>query len=274
MVVFIGCKDDPEVRSLEEDHADLVNYLSVNNVTVAPSINGVYFIETKKVGGFPADSGEFLVFDYSLSTVNGVELEQGQEFFYHPEHNNVIPGLREGLLKMEEGDEATIIIPSEQAYGTKGSRDIDPNMTVIFDIVLKEVKGVKEEAIRLINYVNDNAITSTPTHNGLYYMETSAGTGDSVKTGDKLNIVYKGMYLNGEVFDESEEGKVFKYTHNLTDVIPGFREGVGMMKKGGKARIILPYNLAYGKDGLSEFFPYTYFIYPYTTIMFDLEIVD
>jgi FKBP-type peptidyl-prolyl cis-trans isomerase len=58
----------------------------------------------------------------------------------------------------------------------------------------------------------------------------------------------------------------FQYKTNR--MIPGFEEGLGMLGKGGKAKLVIPYYQAYGKNGHPGVIP------PYSDLVFDVEVVD
>lgn len=99
---------------------------------------------------------------------------------------------------------------------------------------------------------------------GLVYKMVTAGTGAAPKSGKTVKVNYTGSFVDGEVFDSSEGQPVEFY---VDGVVPGFREALLMMKKGGKMHIIVPDNLAYGNDAPPM-------IGPGQTLVFDIELVD
>lgn len=83
---------------------------------------------------------------------------------------------------------------------------------------------------------------------GLIYFETKAGSGESPKPTDTVEVHYEGTLTNGTVFDSSiMRGTPVEFP--LNRVIACWTEGVGMMKVGGKARLICPPAIAYGDRG-------------------------
>ena len=122
----------------------------------------------------------------------------------------------------------------------------------------------------LINqYVTENNITVTPTVSGLYYIETKKGKGTSPSEGQTCYVHYKGMLLDGTVFDSSiERGEPFPFPLGQGQVIKGWDEGIAMMKKGGKALFIIPSSIAYGDRGAGDLIP------PYTPLLFEVELVN
>jgi peptidylprolyl isomerase len=94
------------------------------------------------------------------------------------------------------------------------------------------------------------------TASGLDYTEVQAGTGDSPKRGDLVEVHYTGTFPDGRKFDSSvDRGQPFQFRLGVGQVIQGWDEGVSMMKVGGKATLIIPPDLAYGDRGAGNVIP-------------------
>jgi len=108
----------------------------------------------------------------------------------------------------------------------------------------------------------------TPT--GLVYILESKGKGELVQPGDRLSVHYRGTFrTSGEKFDASyDRGEPMQFSFKQQRMIPGFEEGLEMLAKGGKIKIIIPYFQAYGPNGRPGAIP------PYSDLVFDLEVVD
>lgn len=107
----------------------------------------------------------------------------------------------------------------------------------------------------------------TTTDSGLQYEVITAGEGASPAASDIVTVHYKGTLINGEVFDSSyDRGQPIQFP--LDRVIPGWTEGVQLMKKGAKHRLVIPANLAYGESGSGEK------IGPNETLIFEVELLD
>lgn len=90
----------------------------------------------------------------------------------------------------------------------------------------------------------------TTTKSGLKYADLEPGTGAAVKPGMLVLVDYEGWLANGEKFDSSyDRREPFRFKVGAGDVILGWEEGVVGMKVGGKRKLIVPADLAYGEAG-------------------------
>jgi len=103
------------------------------------------------------------------------------------------------------------------------------------------------------------------TDSGLIFLETQAGEGTSPTAADKVKVHYEGRLIDGSVFDSSiARGEPLEFP--LNGVIKGWTEGLQLMKPGGKAKLTIPYDLAYGDGGSGP-------IPPKATLVFDVELI-
>jgi len=137
----------------------------------------------------------------------------------------------------------------EQAYVAKLKQDSAAESTAFFT-KLKDDKNV----------------VALP--DGLCYEILKPGTGDYPKPTQLVTVNYSGQLLNGTVFDSSDKhGGPAQFV--LGQVIPGWAEGVQKINKGGKIRLYIPAELAYGDEP-----PHGSGILPGAALIFDIELVD
>ncbi len=112
----------------------------------------------------------------------------------------------------------------------------------------------------------ERKIVTTPS--GLQYEEVVEGQGPQLKPGDTVVVHYTGWLTNGKKFDSSHDrGQPFEFTVGQGQVIKGWDEGVGSMKVGGKRKLTIPPDLAYGARGAGGVIP------PNAVLIFDVELL-
>ena len=104
--------------------------------------------------------------------------------------------------------------------------------------------------------------------NKLEKVDTVVGTGAEAKTGDKVKVHYTGTLLNGKQFDSSVGREPFEFTLGQGAVIKGWDEGVPGMKVGGKRKLTIPWQMAYGENGSGDKIP------PKAALKFDVELLE
>jgi FKBP-type peptidyl-prolyl cis-trans isomerase FkpA len=112
---------------------------------------------------------------------------------------------------------------------------------------------------------DDKVVT---TDSGLKYEDLKVGEGDAAKKGDLVEVHYTGWLTNGKKFDSSVDRKEpFAFKLGAGKVIKGWDEGVAGMKPGGKRKLTIPPELAYGKKGAGDDIP------PDSTLVFEVELL-
>ncbi|MDC3058669.1 FKBP-type peptidyl-prolyl cis-trans isomerase, partial [Litorivicinus sp.] len=117
-------------------------------------------------------------------------------------------------------------------------------------------------------FLADNAKQDgvTVTASGLQYKVLAEGSGDSPKATDTVKVHYEGRLISGDVFDSSiARGEPVSFP--LNGVIPGWSEGVQLMKVGSKFQFTIPSALAYGSAGTGP-------IPPNSVLVFDVELLE
>ena len=287
MLFFVGCKDKEE-DGKEKEEEKLIEYLEENDIEVEPTSTGLYYIQEKEGAGKNPEYGDLAVFNFvarfiddeifdtnndSIAQSDDIYKSKYSEIVYSPVRTivgNNIAGIDEGIKMMKPGGEAQFIIPSHLAYGENGLGVIPPYATLIYDIELMDVitdpQAYEDSMINL--YIDKNNLSPEETASGLYYDEIYSGTGDNPTWGQYVSIKYTAKIIDGRVYDKTTADTVFSFSLYDRMMIDGISEGVAKMNVGGKANLIIPYELAYGKYG-------NYPIPPYATLVFEnLELVE
>jgi uncharacterized damage-inducible protein DinB len=100
----------------------------------------------------------------------------------------------------------------------------------------------------------------------LRYIDIQAGTGPAAGPGQQYTVHYTGWLRDGKQFDSSVGKKPLQFVQGRREVIPGFEAGFEGMRVGGKRRIFIPYQLAYGEQGRGS-------IPPKADLTFDVELL-
>lgn len=105
--------------------------------------------------------------------------------------------------------------------------------------------------------------------NGLIVEDVKVGQGPEVVAGNEVSIHYDGYLVNGTKFDSSvDRSEPFQTPIGVGYVIQGWDQGVVGMKIGGKRKLTIPPELAYGEAGVPGAIP------PSATLIFDIELLE
>ena len=107
------------------------------------------------------------------------------------------------------------------------------------------------------------------TNSGLRYKILKKGDGNKATKGNTVSVHYEGSLTNGQVFDSSyQRNQPIDFQLGIGQVIPGWDEGISLLKVGDKARFVIPSELGYGSAGAGGVIP------PNATLVFDVELME
>jgi len=276
-----------KTKIMAADEVALIEkYIADNKLTISQE-GGIYFVKTKKGNGKMATAGSFAKMkivakaigsnkDFIPASDKAIDFEVGT--------GQLGIGFETALVQLREGDKATFIVPFNMAFGAQGMQQyIAPYATLVFNVEMVKVSSKEQvEAERAKDmknalaksaketkkYLATNKISVKPTPSGLYYIQEVEGNGAQAIVGKKVKVHYTGTLLNGSKFDSSlDRGEPFEFTLGQGQVIPGWDEGIALMKVGGRAKLIIPANLGYGARGAGAAIP------PNATLVFEVELL-
>lgn len=178
-----------------------------------------------------------------------------------------LTGFPQGVMGMKVGGKRKIVLPPDKGYGEQGQPpQIPGNAVLIWDVELLAI----DPWDKLPAVLPGDPVTGEPTKtdSGLSYYELKVGEGEQPSGPDAVvKVHYTGYTVDGKKFDSSvDRGEPASFP--LNGVIPGWTEGVGSMKVGGKRKLVIPYQLAYGEAGRGQGIP------PKATLIFDVELLE
>lgn len=272
----------------------LQNYLISNNISTDPTPSGLYFIPLGKGRGSTPDTGSMCQIFMSVKQLDGTELftnfeDRALDVEYGKNFDT--KGFMEGLGMLRPGGMAQFIVPSWIGVGSTGREVVPPFTTLIYEVKLvairsleevqkdrerykkeKEIENLrlqKEEPAKISSYLKENDINIQPLESGLYFKKLVAGKGDNPVDGNTVTVEYIHYDLDGNLLQSSYDDKTpFTYIVGTNAVIEGWEEAVKLMKKGGKAWMLIPSNMGWGSNQRTKE------IKPFSPLIFELEVVD
>lgn len=239
-----------------------------------------------------AQAGDFITFDILVLGDNRDTIfnsaKTGQPVQIQLQASKEAADLMDGFQQLGAGDSAVFRLAADSIPNKPAN--LSNTKEVFYYVNMREVKpkevldaerdaqmkmrmdGMREQAMAeapaIEKWLADKNLTAQKTPNGLYYIIESVGSADKPRNGDQVLVNYKGMLLDGKVFDSSEGRDPFQFPIGAGQVIPGWDEGIPLFSKGGKGKLIIPSALAYGPQSPSPDIPAN------SVLVFDIELVD
>lgn len=262
LAVFFGCSKDSNVVKLESGLQYVNDTLGTGTEAKLGDLITVHFRawvikdSTDVFADWNQDSTR-------MTSLIGNSIDFGQPIKIKLGDSAFIRGVDEAIVGMKVGGWRTILIPSSKAYGELGYGPIPPNSSLKVVINLLDAK----EPIVAKEWDIDSTKIVT-TKSGLKYCIINPGSPERADSTDLVTVHYSGFLTSGRIFDSSvERDEPFMFRLKLQPVIPGWEEGIKLIGKGGKIKLIIPPSLAYGEVPVGT-------IPPNSTLIFDVEMLD
>ncbi len=177
-------------------------------------------------------------------------------------------GYRLGSQLSEDGslNKDTVLSAITAVFAGKGEAPDQAQFEVAAKLVqeesTKELRAAGDEFLAQ----NKDAEGIQVTDSGLQYRVIEEGEGETPKPSEQVTVHYTGKLVDGTVFDSSiPRGEPTQF--GVTQVIPGWVEGLQLMKPGAKYEFFIPQDLAYGAQGSQGAIP------PYAALIFEVELI-
>lgn len=275
ITILSSCsKDDIDKRTLSQDKEDFKTYLIDNNIQVLPTLSGLYFIEKESGNDYTIAENDYVNFTYSLKIITGQIIYTDMNLTTQIKKKELISGFYEGLTMMTEGGESELIVPSYLGYGDVKAGNIAENTSLVYNLEIKTVYSERKEKDVLEKYIIENNITKKPISSGTIIIPIISVEGDVIDVNKKVKIVYSGKLLGADKnFDEnsSENPMILNDETDYDNLIAGFSDALKRMKVGEKKQVIIPSSQGYKQGKKNN--NHIYIIPPYSTLIFEIEII-
>jgi FKBP-type peptidyl-prolyl cis-trans isomerase FkpA len=259
-----------------------------------------------KEGKEKPNNGEYVVYHFTAKTASDSTFLSSYDqptpaYLQYNDSTPGISGIDEVFSNLKKGDSVVVKAAAEKVFGPSLPPFLALGQDVTISIGVVEI--LKEEVFQdyfndlfeasqqkqtdadvqiIEEYIAENNLNATKTESGLFYVIEEEGDGPEVEEGSTVGVNYTGYVLDGTVFDTSleevakannkfMEGRPYEpieFQVGMGRVIPGWDEGLQHLRKGSKAKLLIPSTLAYGSQQVSPE------IKANSVLIFDVEVTD
>ncbi|TCD12485.1 hypothetical protein EZ449_00080 [Pedobacter frigidisoli] len=270
--IFSSCTKEYESIQAVDDVA-IQAYINSNKLTMTKDATSGYYYNVITPGtGAVIKNSDSVYYSYTFKLLNGTVLNKTSDlmipgtFLGYTDQFTiggtayVFTPIREVLTKLKRGGTASLIMPSNLAFGKNGlsAINVGSNENIIVDLgIYTQAKRHEVDEFEINKFIADNKLTMIKDVSRARYSISNPGTGTSVITvNSTIAANYTLRYLDGTVIQTVTDGS---FSGLLSDLVKGWQLILpGKVTTGGKLRLIIPSDLGYGT----------------TPLDFDIEIVS
>jgi FKBP-type peptidyl-prolyl cis-trans isomerase len=258
ITVFFGCSNEPDIATTKKGIRYTEDKIGTGDAVKKGDLISLHF------KAWVISDSTNLFGDWSKDSTKAAELVGDSKAGNAPakfilDSMNFAPGIDDVIVGMKPGGIRTVILPpTNDPQNPMGSQ---PGYKLVIELAeFKTIQPVK------MWDVDTTKIQTTAS--GLQYILIEEGQGDFPVKGNIVSVHFSGFLLNGSKFDSSvEKDQPIEFRLGDKQVIAGWEEGIALLKKGGKARLIVPDSLAFGEMSRPG-------IPANSILLFDVELVD
>lgn len=261
--LLMGCLDTPESdydREVREADEILQAYFETNGIETERHSSGVYIeILERNEDGRQIVQDHVVGIVYEMNHLEGDYLVDSHDdasnplyfsYSYDLGYNAILPaGLNYSINTMRLGEKFRFYIPSYQAYSGYSNEDyFDEYSHFIMDVEVVDLKTEEEirdlELQEIAQYIESHEYPAESYPNGLYHITIVEGEGESPLSSSQAEVYFTRKYLDGTVI----EADTINVNMNAAQLVPGFENGLLLMKEGETAELVMPSSQAFGKS--------------------------
>lgn len=270
--------DNPVEQEVAKNDTDIQNYLKQRNLSYQKTADGMYYSITSAGATATPAVADLVTLHYKLTLLDGTFVDSTSKA--SNQSKSIIFGVSQSMFTlpvslMKAGDKGTFLLPSSLAFGGNTFGSVPAYSVIKAEI---EVVSIKNQAAQIASMQTTYGFANPEiTSSGLVFQKTvEKPTAAAVTKGQSVNVNYVGRlgygYIqtdasNKVIYDSKFGSGTLTFNVGAGQLIAGFEETVLKMKVGEKAKVILPYTIAYGVAGNSS-------IPGYSPLYFEIEVVS